>query len=64
MYLKVGRSKSIIMILYVDETLLASNDTGLLHKTKHIIFKTFVIKDLVRHPLYSVYNSQTGILVC
>lgn len=52
------------MILYVDETLLASNDTGLLHKTKHIIFKTFVIKDLVRHPLYSVYNSQTGILVC
>lgn len=33
------------MVLFVDDTLLASSDTGLLHKTKHILFKTFGMKE-------------------
>ena len=32
-YLKVSGSKFIILVLYVDDILLASNDLGLLHET-------------------------------
>ncbi|KAJ7959777.1 Retrotransposon protein, putative, Ty1-copia subclass [Quillaja saponaria] len=45
-YLKVSGSKFIILVLYVDDILLASSDVGLLHETKLMLSKTFDMKDL------------------
>ena len=40
-YLKTSESKFIFLLLYVDDTLLASNDVNLLHETKALLSKTF-----------------------
>ena len=45
-YLKTSGSKFIFLVLYVDATLLASNDINLLHEIKALLFKTFEMKDL------------------
>ena len=45
-YLKTNGSKFIFLVLYVDDTLLASNDVNLLHETKALLSKTFEMKDL------------------
>ena len=45
-YLKVSGSKFIILILYVDDILLASSDLGLLHETKKFLTKNFEMKDM------------------
>ena len=45
-YLKTSGSKFIFLVLYVDDTLLASNDVNLLHETKALLSKTFEMKDL------------------
>ena len=45
-YLKVSGSKFIILILYVDDILLASSDLGLLHETKKFLIKNFEMKDM------------------
>ena len=45
-YLKTSGSKFIFLVLYVDDTLLASNDVNLLHETKDLLSKTFEMKDL------------------
>ncbi|KAJ7962614.1 Retrovirus-related Pol polyprotein from transposon TNT 1-94 [Quillaja saponaria] len=42
---KVSGSKFIILVLYVDDILLASSDVGLLHVTKLMLSKTFDMKD-------------------
>ncbi|KAJ7972126.1 Retrovirus-related Pol polyprotein from transposon TNT 1-94 [Quillaja saponaria] len=42
----VSGSKFIILVLYVDDILLASSDVGLLHETKLMLSKTFDMKDL------------------
>ena len=44
-YLKTSGSKFIFLVLYVDDTLLASNDVNLLHETKALLSKTFEMKD-------------------
>ena len=45
-YHKVSGSKFIILILYVDDILLASSDKGLLQETKQFLSKEFDMKDL------------------
>ena len=44
--MKVSGSKYIFFVLYVDDILLAVNDTDLLVETKQLLFSNFDIKDL------------------
>ena len=44
-YLKHSGSKFIFLVLYVDDILLASNDLDMLHETKHMLMRSFGIKD-------------------
>lgn len=45
-YLKVSGSKVIVLVLYVDDTLLATNDLDLLYETKKFLSNNFEIKDM------------------
>ncbi|KAH9669153.1 non-specific serine/threonine protein kinase [Citrus sinensis] len=45
-YLRVSGSKYIILVLYVDDILLATNDTNLLLETKQMLSYSFDMKDL------------------
>ena len=45
-YMKVSGSKYIFLVLYVDDILLAANDTDLLFETKWLLFGHFDAKDL------------------
>ena len=45
-YLKVSGSHFIILVLYMDDILLASSDINLLHETKSMLSKSFDMKDL------------------
>ena len=45
-YLKFNGSKFIILVLYVDDILLASSDVELLHETKQFLSSKFDMKDL------------------
>ena len=45
-YMKVSGSKFIILVLYVDDILLAANDKGLLHDVKKFLSETFEMKDM------------------
>ena len=45
-YIKVSGSKFIILVLYVDDILLAANDVGLLHDIKKFLSKNFEMKDM------------------
>lgn len=44
-YLKISGSKSIVLVLYADDILLASSNIGILHETTQM-FKTFEMKDV------------------
>ena len=44
-YMKVSGSSFIFLVLYVDDILLASNDTDLLFETKQLLFSHFDTKD-------------------
>ena len=45
-YQKFSGSKFMFLVLYVDDILLATNDIGMLHKTKKFLSKNFEMKDL------------------
>ncbi|KAL4032328.1 hypothetical protein IC575_005399 [Cucumis melo] len=45
-YLKISGSKFIILVLYVDDILLATNDFGLLCQTKEFLSKNIEMKDM------------------
>ena len=45
-YLKFSGSKFIILVLYVDDILLASSDVELFHETKRFLSSKFDMKDL------------------
>ena len=45
-YVKVSGSKYIFSVLYVDDILLATNDTNLLAEIKQLLFSHFNMKDL------------------
>jgi hypothetical protein len=45
-YIKIKGSSFIILVLYVDDILLASSDKNLLHKTKGFLSSNFDMKDL------------------
>ena len=44
--MKVNGSKCIFLVLYVDDILLAANDTDSLVETKQLLFSHFDMKDL------------------
>ena len=45
-YLRVNGSSYIFLVLYVDDTLLASNDSDFFIETKHMLSTHFDMKDL------------------
>ena len=45
-YLKISGSKICIIVLYVDDMLLASNNMGMILETKQFLSKNFDMKDL------------------
>jgi hypothetical protein len=45
-YIKIKRSMFIILILYVDDILLASSDKNLLYETKRFLSSNFNMNDL------------------
>ena len=45
-HMKVSGSKFIILVLYVDDILLATNDVGLLHDVKKFLSSNFEMKDM------------------
>lgn len=45
-YLKISGSKYVILVLYVDDILLASNDSDMLYETKRFLSSNFEMKDL------------------
>ena len=45
-YHKISGNKFILMVLYIDDILLASSDIGLLHETKRFLSSNFKMKDL------------------
>ena len=45
-YIKIKRSSFIILVLYVDDILLASSDKNLLYETKGFLSSNFDMKDL------------------
>jgi Reverse transcriptase (RNA-dependent DNA polymerase) len=45
-YLKISGSNFKILVLYVENVLLASNNLDMLHESKHILLQNFDIKDL------------------
>lgn len=47
-YLKVRESKFIFLVIYVDDVLLASNNTGLLHHMKQFYVRIFRCQILVK----------------
>jgi Reverse transcriptase (RNA-dependent DNA polymerase) len=53
-YLKVSGSKFIILVLYIDDILLASSDLDMLFETKYFLSKKFDMKDL----------SETSYVIC
>ena len=44
--MKVSERKYIFLVLYVDENLLAANETNMLVETKQLLFRNFDTKDL------------------
>ena len=55
-YMKVSRSKYIFLVLYVDDILLATDDTDLLVETKQFLFNYFDMKDLGKHLMSLAYR--------
>jgi hypothetical protein len=45
-YIKTKGGKFIILVLYVDDILLASNDKNMLYETKNFLSSNFDMKDL------------------
>ena len=45
-YVKIKGEKLIILVLYVDDILLACNDKNILHETKNFLSSNFDMKDL------------------
>ena len=45
-YMKVVGSKFIILVLYVDDILLAASDRGLLHDVNNYLSSNFEMKDM------------------
>ena len=45
-YMKVSGSRFVIMVLYVDDILLAANDKGMLRDVKEFLSKNFEMKDM------------------
>ena len=44
-YMKLSRSKYIVLVLYVDDILLTANETDLLVETRQLLFSHFDMKD-------------------
>ena len=45
-YIKTTGGKFVILVLYVDDILLASSDKNILHETKGFLSSNFYMKDL------------------
>ena len=64
--MKVSGSNYIFLVSYVDDILLAANDTDLLVETKQLLFIHFDMKDLKEASyvlgIYILRNKPCGIL--
>lgn len=47
----LSQGEFIIVVVYVDDSLFASNDTSLLNETKLMLYETFEMKDLDKASL-------------
>ena len=45
-YQKVSESKTCFLVLYVDDTLLTTNDKDMMHEVKQLFSKNFDMKDI------------------
>jgi hypothetical protein len=54
--LRVNGRKYTLLVLYVDDILLAENDTGLLLETKHMLSSQFDLKILEKPLMYWAYK--------
>jgi len=61
-YLKVGGSKFIILILYVDDILLSTNNLGQLSETKKFFSNNFEMKDISK--TYNVIGDKFSLMQC
>ena len=50
--MKVSRSRFVILVLYVDDILLATNDVAMLHDISKYLSNKFEMKDMVMHPMW------------
>ena len=58
-YHKFSGSKMIFLVLYVDDILLATNDTGMLYATKKFLSKNFETKNLGK-VIFVLKNCDTS----
>ena len=59
--MKVGKRKYIFLVLYVDDILLATNDTNMLIETKQILFNHFLYEGSWESVLCLGYTYTSGI---
>ena len=59
--MKVGERKYIFLVLYVDNILLAANDTDMLVEIKQILFNHFLYEGSWENVLCLGYTDTSGI---
>ena len=65
-YMKVNGRKYVFLVLYIDDILLAANDTNMLVETKQLLFSHFDMKDIGEASYFLgiqiLHNRPSGIM--